>query len=397
MKRPALYLFVLMLTGSAFFLMGGDDCGSCGNLTGIDPPLFDAGPTFQRTADCAGITCCEDEDLPFEVGTISIKNTGDTAGKFEFTNTDTLEADPPSGDIAAGETVTIKIMVKQCGWEFAHIEYDFGPVDENGEHTEGWDGATASVTNHCKILGEALVQLGIDPTDSMALKIAIAFCPLGVEVLHSAEAIMAQIPFIGYTDSSYRAALKYQIAVELLQQLYGNTDYPCGDGEFGYTVCPNIEAPLTAGTWLFAFNIFGEDVPLDDPEHTYQFGFVFDSDGDPGNNYPGAPPYSNDFFDDTDLWYSVEYAPSGGWQLRVIDATGGNLTEIPSAARATIMGNTIMLAVPLDEFAVDDPYYRVTAFAHKGDWGMGDDHYWSGDVEPTVADGLDQVTVDLTP
>ena len=65
---------------------------------------------------------------------------------------------------------------------------------------------------------------------------------------------------------------------------------------------------------------------------------------------------------------------------------------MPSGARVIVDGEMMLLVVPLGEVG-PDPSYRVTAFGHNGDWGMGPDEYWSGDNEPRVADGLTPVTM----
>jgi len=53
-----------------------------------------------------------------------------------------------------------------------------------------------------------------------------------------------------------------------------------------------------------------------------------------------------------------------------------------------MIDDTLALVVPTSEFDVDDPEVRFTAFRHTGDFGMGADQNWDGDVQPAVATGL---------
>ena len=46
------------------------------------------------------------------------------------------------------------------------------------------------------------------------------------------------------------------------------------------------------------------------------------------------------------------------------------------------------LRVPVDEMVAPWPRYRVTAFAHQGDFGLNPPYVWSGDVQPPVEEGL---------
>ena len=165
--------------------------------------------------------------------------------------------------------------------------------------------------------------------------------------------------------------------------------FPCGDGPNGYTVCPDVAAALPEGeTWLILSHIFDADVPLADPANYYQYGFVFDADGDPDNNYVPLAQFANDFYQGTDLWYSVEYSPAGGWNLIVTDARNNTFSSVASAARAIISGNTIVLAVPYSEFSAETVWFRLTSFRHSGDYGQNPPYDWSSDYHPR----LDELT-----
>jgi hypothetical protein len=175
---------------------------------------------------------------------------------------------------------------------------------------------------------------------------------------------------------------------EQLQAMFGNTEYPCGAGERGYTLCGDLAFP--EGDAVLVDMSVGGPIPLGDPEHHYQYGFVFDADGDPANNYIPSPQYPGDFFTGTDLWYVASYAPGAGWSLQV---TGPNFMEQPSAARVIIGEWGLSLVVPAAEIGdLEAARYRVTAFRHLGDWGINPPHYWNGDTYPRVEEGLAPLT-----
>ncbi|MCB2224162.1 MAG: hypothetical protein KQH83_08305 [Actinobacteria bacterium] len=190
----------------------------------------------------------------------------------------------------------------------------------------------------------------------------------------------------GATDIIGTASATGEAPPEGTVQAFGNTDYPCGAGERGTTVCG--ELPFPEGQVLVVAMALGGLVPAADPAAYFQYGFVFDTDGDPANDYQASAAFPNDTFDGTDLWYDVEYSPENGWMLGVIDPSAGFAT-VPSAARVVIVDYGMLLVVPVSE--IGDPSvarYRVTAFRHLGDWGMSPPYAWNGDAVPPVGEPL---------
>ena len=153
---------------------------------------------------------------------------------------------------------------------------------------------------------------------------------------------------------------------------------------------PSFSGP---NDWLVFSNVLYEDLPASDQVNSYQYGFVFDRDGNTNNNYQPHSDYPNDFFKDTDYWVVLDYDPVNGWDLTVSDAKNGVITEVPSEAKMIIMGNTIMVFIPRSEFSSQNIGYRMTSFRHPGDWGFDGD--WDGDVQPSVADGLNWIDIGL--
>ena len=103
-------------------------------------------------------------------------------------------------------------------------------------------------------------------------------------------------------------------------------------GPVGFTIFPEIQATDPGGDLIVISGVVGSDIPLNDPTNLYQYGFVFDADGNTGNNYVPPPAFPNDFFKDSDRWYEVNYSPQAGWTLRVTDARNNQFNQVSSAA-----------------------------------------------------------------
>lgn len=192
-----------------------------------------------------------------------------------------------------------------------------------------------------------------------------------------------------HTETLGRATRTRSLPQDRVDSLYNMSVFECGVSDVnGTTLCPDGVLPVPAGDVHFVANVLMAPLPLADASNHYQYGFVFDADGDSTNNYQAPPEYPYDFFDGTDRWYVASYDPTNGWTMAVSTAIDGVVTAAPSSARIIIRGQTIALVVPTSEFAVSEPQYRVTAFRHTGNWGLVPPYDWNGDVEPMVADGL---------
>ena len=113
--------------------------------------------------------------------------------------------------------------------------------------------------------------------------------------------------------------------------------------------------------------VLGGDVPLEDPDHFYTYAAVFDADGDPANNFQFVEPFDWDYFQNTDLWYQLDWDPTvGQWQLFVSSFVDQIPQDVASNARVVINGNVIVFFIPVDEFGVPRPDFRLTAFGHDG-------------------------------
>lgn len=167
--------------------------------------------------------------------------------------------------------------------------------------------------------------------------------------------------------------------------------YACSGGTFGKTLCaPNASA--AAGDYVMLVAQFGADVPLAGSRFL-QYAFVFDSDGDTGNNWEPLAAYPKDFFQGADLWYEATFAPSTGWAMKVRDVRQG-LAEVPSGARIVFRGRQMAILIPRSELDIDRPGFRVTAFAHDGDYGLRGGAY-SADYFPGLDSSLQPIADSL--
>jgi len=226
---------------------------------------------------------------------------------------------------------------------------------------------------------------------------ALAFSPIGLPVLHSALSVPPKVPSVLWTEIAIRGALRRGLTTADLLRLFpparvrqagSPPELPDGAGPNGFTIAATPGLLLEGGDYIVAWQATTGTIPLADPAQTYQYGFVFDADGVAANNYVPSASFPNDFFKGTDRWYEVRYTPATGWSLVVTDARNGAFLTVSSAATAVISDNTITLVVPASEFQVQRPTYRVTAFCHLGDFGIPAPHDWSGDLSPSVAEGL---------
>lgn len=160
----------------------------------------------------------------------------------------------------------------------------------------------------------------------------------------------------------------FDLAPEASKAAFGNTVYECGvevDGML--TVCPDGAGEVPSGELAALAVVMDGDIPLDDPDKFYTYAAVFDSDGDTGNNFQYFDPYDWDLYQGTDLWYELNWNPDiGQWQLTASSWDGNMPAPVATSARAVLDGQIVAFFIPVSEFAVPRPGYRVTAFAHDG-------------------------------
>lgn len=145
-------------------------------------------------------------------------------------------------------------------------------------------------------------------------------------------------------------------------------------------------AALGDGPALVVTGIMQGPIPMNDPDQYAQFGFVFETDENPSNDWQAQPPFTNDFFQGTDLWIQATYDPATGWAMEAARIEGGSsIVPYESAARIVIDGETIYAIIPTEELGGDCPRARLTAFSHGGDFGLQPPYTWSGDNELPIS------------
>ncbi len=164
-------------------------------------------------------------------------------------------------------------------------------------------------------------------------------------------------------------------------------DVPCGPGDGYEVLCTAQTQPLDGPVAIF-YGLVAGDIDPAEPELSYQFGFVFDTDGDPSNDYEPLPQYPADFFAFTDLWLYTVHPAGEGWYTWASSGDAG-FANVPSSERFVILGDAVVLIVDEDEISPESASWRMTAFRHYGDYGAS--MPWSGDVVPEVGDPLTPV------
>lgn len=158
---------------------------------------------------------------------------------------------------------------------------------------------------------------------------------------------------------------------------------PCGDDGGSLTVCGGRSY---TGNYTVAVAELGG--PLDfASDKIYQYAFIFDRDGDPGDNYVAGGSYPYDTWDQSDIRYEFWHNGNGSG-LSVTE--GPNFSAVDTGARFHVEGNTVMAIIPDDEIS-GGPYdplvpMRATSFWHLGDYGEGPDQAFNIDLFPVVHD-----------
>ena len=259
-------------------------------------------------------------------------------------------------------------------------------ADAGDGGTDAGDGGTSCQTDP---LTQDAIQIGKLLGSWSAAEQCATLVPINEPLFnHSAASIGPKAVANDHTTLHGRFVRRQAFALVLLNALFaaGGT-FPCGAGPNGFTICPPGTPQMVADEMVVIAAAFRAAVPTADPVNRYQYGFVFDSDNTPGNNYQANAQYADDLFKNTDRWYEGSYAPSTGWALKASTAFNGNIQTTTTKARMIVSGNSITLVLPASEIAAKAPY-RLTAFRHKGDFGMNPPYDYDGSVWPLVGQAL---------
>ncbi len=215
--------------------------------------------------------------------------------------------------------------------------------------------------------------------------------PAGVPTDFSDPSQPSQVPTAPHTETIETGYVVAELDQARLDLAFTGPapSFPVGFGTNAYTLGAEQPIEMTPGRYLIAWQVVDGEVPLEDP-NGLEYAFVVDSDNDATNNYQGEAPFTADFFNDTDLWFTAEQYLETGWRMRVRSAVNGDVAAIPSAARWVMKNDAQVFVVPLDELAAEDRVgTRFSAYSDGSASGL-----WSGDTTPTVAAGLH--SIDLT-
>jgi len=357
----------------------------------------------------APICCNPNGPWPQEIGTLRIRHIGTAdseaydveigkiTGGSVFPDPAVVEL-PDTVRMEWGEVLDTKLFAINCFWSTVQSDLRFtGTLGSRFRQRVALNNSCGTLMNLFDLVDVVLPEVD----EAALLRDSVIRAIYSVAVPWSAPHVDPNIPAHLWVEiNAYGTWLQRMFLDELVNafgaiplpkkpagDVSSAVEFPCGAGANGFTVCSAAPQPLVEGDYVFAYFSVAEDIPLDSTR-LITYGFVFDGDGDTTNNYVPHPSFPDDYFKDSDRWYTVEYAPGSGWTLYCRDATNSVIQEVPTGARAIISGNVILLVVPGSEFAVPDPSYRVTSFTHTGDYGENPPHDWSGDQHPRVSEGL---------
>jgi hypothetical protein len=172
---------------------------------------------------------------------------------------------------------------------------------------------------------------------------------------------------------------------------FNNSVFECGASD-PVVVCAPEPLDVPEGEILMVAVQMAGEIPPASSEKDFIYSLVFDSDGDPGNDWVFNPPFDWDYFQGTDRWYQAVYSVSTSeWTISAIQVLAGNeISGTPTSVRAVISGDWIVWFVPESELPEFPGRLRASAFGHDGRFTESSR---GGDV--TGADPTDPL-IDLT-
>ncbi len=293
---------------------------------------------------------------------------------------------PADGKIPPGGKVDVCVFIStpeaETDARMATIEVDSWRQSTSQIHTDSFDVdvRAGSDADHPDIIQAMCPEEG--PSSIAEAITGQSFFPLvGISSINS-------VGDVGVPDYDVEIDYVHAIKKNITRLADRFKRRSCGMTDLGLVVCAEPSSPIPeTAEYLVVSNVTRGSIPLNDPENYYQFGFVFDADRNEINNFDPHPNFPFDLYQNTDRWYSLEYSPISGWQL-IVSRARGSISRVNSAARVVIRDNVLTLAVPLSEFEVENPLYRLTSYRHKGDFGLNPPFNWSGDLEPAVGQPL---------
>ena len=154
-----------------------------------------------------------------------------------------------------------------------------------------------------------------------------------------------------------------EVSQAQVDMLFNDPGAPFAVGQRGdtLTIAPEGSTPMRAGGYVVVASVVMAPFSLTTTGAFNQFGFVFDANNDPTDNFESTVPC--DSFNGTDLWVVATLA-SGGWSMTVTDAANDLFELLVVDARIIVEQNVMVAIVAAGTFAVEEPPYRVTISSH---------------------------------
>jgi len=211
------------------------------------------------------------------------------------------------------------------------------------------------------MLDEVLTALGVDPGDPR-----LRFLPDALADL--LDSISANTPtFVSDdVDIAQLTEIVLRMSPAEVARVFNQSTVECGASEPFLVVCPDGVVDMPDGEVLALGMTLVAPAPDGNTEQSYIYSAVFDSDGDPANDWVFNPPFDFDLFQAADRWYELSWSHTAQtWSISVSQVgTDQTIAPATSAVRAVVTGNHVIFLVPRSE--VGEGAYRLTSFGHDG-------------------------------
>ena len=214
------------------------------------------------------------------------------------------------------------------------------------------------------------------------------------------DSISTQMPAYRGPEIDITRAYLFSAVLTVAQAnaAFNDSAFECGDTD-PVVVCVTDPLDVAEGPLLVVAVQTAADIPTASTDKSYVYSLVFDSNGDPGNDWVGNPPFDWDFFIGSDRWYQAVYSHQNGEWALTATQLGDDTVPVPaqpSAVRVVISGDWVIWFVPEAELAAFPGALRPVTFAHDGAFTVstrGGDVLGANPTEPRVTPPADPVPV----
>lgn len=297
--------------------------------------------------------------------------------------------------IIKDDSRTVQQIATTIYHEFRHVEHWLdGDFDEGADNIH--DGSDAGMVRFIGHATEAVTGTSSTPPlpptrtpiyDALmaeaaadrdkfrfdSLELGRIFDEIG-EALDSIRSRQQDAIYLDSIDLEIYTLRKGEFSLVGVEIVFNESVFECGEAtERRRVVCADQVLDMAPGEVFIASMTMVGDIPPADPDRSYIYSLVLNSDRDGGNDWRPRPPFDWDLFQATDRWYQLIWDHRvQAWSLTVTQLTATG--QIPSgteasSVRAVIEGNTIVFFVSMEEFEASDPSARLTAFHHDGNFG----------------------------